>query len=94
MNASDLIRRVDELIGMGNGILAAHKGDGSVASDVIMGFRQKSATFIAEVRGCSPAFPAESESLLEAAALKDAELEMAALRTVREEVRYAGEFGH
>ena len=97
MNASDLIRRVDELIEMGNGILAAHKGDGiegSVVSDVIRGFRQKSATLIAEVRGCSPAFPDESESPPQSAVLKNAELEMAALRAIREEIRYAGVFGH
>lgn len=97
MNTTDLVRRVDVLIDMGNGILAAHWGegvDGIVASNVIRGFRQKTASFIAEVRGCSPAFTDESEPLMEGATRKNAEQEMAALRAIREEIRYAGEYGY
>jgi hypothetical protein len=65
-----------------------------VAKDAIGEFRQKTASCIAQVHGCSLTIPEECEPPADAATLKGIELEMAALRAIREEVRYAGEFGH
>ncbi|NVN92964.1 MAG: hypothetical protein HXX11_20545 [Desulfuromonadales bacterium] len=97
MNTSEFVRRIDELIEVGNRILATHRGDGidgSVTTDAIREFRQKSASFIAKIHGCNPTISVDCEPPAEAATLKGAEQEMAALRAIREEIRYAGEFGH
>ena len=96
MNTTDLVRRVDELIEMGNRVLAAGTGegtDGTADSGATGKFHDAIKTFVEDIHGCSHLLDGEFETECDRSSRRDVEKGMTVLKAVRAEILYAGEFG-
>lgn len=96
MNTSDLVRRVDELIEMGNTVVTTRAGEGldeTVDSDAIKKFYNAIELLIEIIHGYSR--PLSKKFVTEADKYNpsDAEQGIAILKSLRTEILYAGEFG-
>jgi hypothetical protein len=96
MNIDNLVRRVDELIVMGTGVLAARTGEGvdeAVDSDAIRIFRNAMIPVIEEVYGYSHPLSEEFSAEADIYSPGDANRGIEALRAMRTVILYACEFG-
>ena len=96
MNTSDLVRRVDELIEMGNMVLATRTGvglDETVDSAAINKFYDAIGLLTEKIHGYSHPLSRKFETEADRYNPGDAEQGIAVLKSLRIEILYAGEFG-
>ena len=96
MNMDNLVRRVDELIVMGTGVVATRTGGGvdeAVDPDAIGRFRNAMIPVIEEVYGYSHPLSKEFATKADIYFLRDANRGIEALRAMRTVILYASEFG-
>jgi hypothetical protein len=96
MNIDNLVRRVDELIVMGTGVLATRSGKGAsevVNSAAIRKFHTAMIPVIEEVYGYSHSLSKEFATEADRYAPGDANRGIEALRAMRTVILYASEFG-
>jgi hypothetical protein len=89
MNTNEMVKRIDELVGMGERIKAGNADDGS---DGIKGFCHGIKVLIEEIHGFGNRLSARFGAI-EGDNLEEVEEGISVLRDLRKLVLYAGEYG-